>query len=142
MIVSATAKYIGTSSRKIGLVAQAVRGKRATEAVAILAAIEKRAAGPLDKVLKSAIANAENNHGIKRSDLTVEQVLVGPSKTLKRYRPRARGSAYPVRKRSSHITVSVSNNKLEAESASHAKAQLTTTKKASPAATKKKAEKK
>lgn len=141
MIVSATAKYIGTSSRKIGLVAQSVRGKRAAEAVAILAAIEKRAAGPLDKVLKSAIANAENNHGIRRADLVVEQVLVGPSKTLKRHRPRARGSAFPVRKRSSHITVSVSNNKVESEAAKTPKTKPTAVA-GKPEAAKEKVEKK
>lgn len=106
---SATAKFVGTSSRKVGLVAATIRGRKATDALAILARLNKRATDPVGKVLESAIANAENNHDGNRSSLVVESVFVGPGPTLKRFRPRARGSAGAIRKRSSHITVIVSD---------------------------------
>lgn len=115
MKTSATAKYIGTSSRKIGLVAALIRGKQAKDAVTILEHTGKRATDPIGKVLKSAIANAENNQNLKAADLVVEQVLVGPGKTLKRFRPRARGAAGAIRKRSSHITVVLTDAKPEKE---------------------------
>ncbi len=109
MKTQATAKYIGTSSRKIGLVAGLIRGRGANEAQLILANTNKRATGPVGKVLASAIANAENNHSLKAANLVIDSVLVGPSRTLKRSRPRAKGSSSAVRKRSSHITVVLSD---------------------------------
>lgn len=105
MQVKATAKFVGTSSRKIGLVAALIRGRRAQDAVKVLANTPKRATEPVGKVLDSAIANAENNHNLKAVNLTVESVLVGPGPSLKRFRPRAQGRAGAIRKRSSHITV-------------------------------------
>jgi large subunit ribosomal protein L22 len=115
MKTTATAKYVGTSTRKIGLVAQLIRGKKANEAVTILDHTAKRATDPVGKVLKSAIANAENNQNMKAGDLVVEQVLVGPSRTLKRFRPRARGAAASIRKRSSHITVILTDSMPQAK---------------------------
>lgn len=109
MKTSATAKFVGTSARKTGLVAALIRGRRAVDAQAILLNTEKRASGPVGKVLASAIANAENNAGAKASNLVVESVLIGPGPTLKRSMPRAKGSASAIRKRSSHITVVVSD---------------------------------
>ena len=111
MKTSATAKFVGTSARKTGLVAALIRGRRALDAQVILLNTDKRATGPIGKVLKSAIANAENNLGAKVSSLTVESVLIGPGPTLKRSRPRAKGSASAIRKRSSHITVVLSDTK-------------------------------
>lgn len=105
MNVRATAKFVGTSSRKVGLVAALIRGRKAQEAATLLLQSGKRASGPVGKVLNSAIANAENNYNLKASDMTVESVLVGPGPTLKRFRPRAQGRAYQIRKRTSHITV-------------------------------------
>ena len=105
MKVSATAKFVGTSARKTGLVAQLIRGQRATEAVRILQFTNKRATEPVGKVLLSAIANAENNNNLKAKDLVIESVLIGPSRSLKRSMPRAKGSSSPILKRSSHITV-------------------------------------
>jgi large subunit ribosomal protein L22 len=105
MKVSATAKFVGTSARKTGLVAQLIRGQRATEAVRILNFTNKRATEPVGKVLLSAIANAENNNNLKAKDLIIESVLIGPSRSLKRSMPRAKGSSSPILKRSSHITV-------------------------------------
>ena len=105
MNVRATAKFVGTSPRKIGLVAALIRGRSAKEAVSILEQTQKRATGPVGKVLQSAIANAENNFNLKSGDLVVESVLIGPAPTLKRFRPRAQGRAGAIRKRSSHISV-------------------------------------
>ena len=124
MKTSATAKFVGTSARKTGLVAALIRGRRAVDAQVILLNTEKRASGPVGKVLASAIANAENNDGAKASNLIVESVLIGPGPTLKRSRPRAKGSASAIRKRSSHITVVVSDaSKAQAKTAKAATAQ-------------------
>lgn len=109
MNVSATAKFVGTSSRKTGLMAALIRGQKAQNAVAVLNQAEQRASGPVGKVLSSAIANAENNFNLKARDLVVESVLIGPGPTLKRSRARAQGRAFPIRKRSSHITVVLSD---------------------------------
>lgn len=109
MNVRATAKFVGTSPRKIGLVAALIRGKSASDAVVVLNNTQKRAVDPVGKVLSSAIANAENNFNLKSRHLMVESVLVGPGPTLKRFRPRARGRADKIRKRSSHITVVLSD---------------------------------
>ncbi len=111
MKTSATAKFVGTSARKTGLVAGLIRGRRATDAQTILANTDKRATVPIGKALTSAIANAENNFNAKVRELVVESVLIGPGPSLKRSRPRGKGSAAPILKRSSHITVIVSDGK-------------------------------
>lgn len=111
MKTQATAKFVGTSARKTGLVAGLIRGQRALHAQVILANTDKRATGPVGKVLASAIANAENNHGAKATDLVIESVLIGPGPSLKRSRPRSKGSASRVLKRMSHITVVVSDGR-------------------------------
>jgi large subunit ribosomal protein L22 len=111
MKTSATAKFVGTSARKTGLVAALIRGKRALDAQTILLHTDKRATGPVGKVLDSAIANAENNHNAKVASLIVESVLIGPGPSLKRSMPRAKGSSSAIKKRSSHITVVVSDGK-------------------------------
>ena len=114
MKVSATAKYVGTSARKTGLVAALIRGRSAEQALVILNHTNKRATDPVGKVLSSAIANAENNYNLRSRDLMVESVLIGPGPTAKRFRPRAKGSASTIRKRSSHITVVVSDDAAKA----------------------------
>jgi large subunit ribosomal protein L22 len=114
MKTSATAKFVGTSARKTGLVAALIRGRSAVDARNILANTDKRATVPVGKVLESAIANAENNHGGKLANLMIESVLIGPGPTLKRSMPRAKGSASAIRKRSSHITVVVSDGRTAA----------------------------
>jgi large subunit ribosomal protein L22 len=111
MNVRATAKFVPMSPRKVSLVAGLIRGKNAGEALHLLAYTNKRAATPVGKVLASAMANAANNHGARERDLVVEEVLVGSGPTLKRIRPRAKGSASPIRHRMSHITVVVSDGK-------------------------------
>jgi large subunit ribosomal protein L22 len=111
MKTSATAKFVGTSARKTGLVAQLIRGRGALEAQTILNTTNKRATVPVGKVLASAIANAENNYNARPASLVVESVLIGPGPTLKRSMPRAKGSASAIRKRSSHITVVLSDSR-------------------------------
>ena len=101
----AIARYIRISSRKVKIVIDMIRGKSAKEAAAILTYTPKAACEPVLKVLNSAIANAENNLDMNRDDLYVAEAFANQGPTLKRYRARARGSASPIRKRTSHITV-------------------------------------
>jgi large subunit ribosomal protein L22 len=89
------------------LVADLIRGKSAQEAWNILEFTPKRAAGPMKKCLESAIANAQNNNELSPESLTVHRVMVDEGPTLKRFRPRARGRASAIKKRTSHITVVV-----------------------------------
>lgn len=108
MKISATAKYLGTSTRKIGLVAAMVRGKNVAEAELILMHAPQRATEIVSAALKSAVANATNNQNLKKGDLRIESILVGPAPMLKRFRPRAKGAASSIKKRSSHVTVVLS----------------------------------
>ena len=101
----AIARYIRMSPRKVKVVIDMIRGKSAKEAAAILTYTPKAACEPVLKVLNSAIANAENNLDMNRDDLYVAEAYANQGPTLKRYRARARGSASPIRKRTSHITV-------------------------------------
>lgn len=101
----ATARYIRMSPRKVKVVIDMIRGKSAKEAAAILTYTPKAACEPVLKVLNSAIANAENNLDMNRDDLVVAEAYANQGPTLKRYRARARGSASPIKKRTSHITV-------------------------------------
>jgi len=111
----AKAKMIRTSPRKISLVAALIRGQRAVEAQVTLANTSKDAAKVIAKVLDAAIANAENNQNLKKADLVVESVLVGAGATLKRIRPRSRGQAARIMKRTSHITVILSDGKAKTD---------------------------
>jgi large subunit ribosomal protein L22 len=104
-IVKATAKFVRVSPRKARLVADLVRGKSVTEARAILAFATRDAAVPVRKVLESAAANADHNHGMRSDDLILAHVTVDPGPTIKRFRPRAMGRATPIMKRTSHITI-------------------------------------
>jgi large subunit ribosomal protein L22 len=114
MKTQATAKFVGTSARKTGLVAALIRGQRALDAQTILLHTNKAATVPVGKVLASAIANAENNHNARAAELVIESIYIGPGPTLKRSRPRAKGSSSSIKKRSSHITVVVSDAKTRA----------------------------
>ena len=105
--VRAVAKYIRTSPRKMRLVADLIRGKSAQEAWNILEFTPKRATGPMKKVLESAIANAQNNNDLSPETLNVWRVMVDEGPTLKRFRPRARGRASAIKKRTCHITMIV-----------------------------------
>lgn len=107
MQVSATAKYIRISPRKVRLVVDAIRNKRANDAMAMLQFMPQEAAKEVLKVVKSAVANAENNFNLSPEDLYIASVAANEGPTLKRYRPRAHGRVSPILKRSSHITVVV-----------------------------------
>ena len=110
MRVSATAKYLKGSSRKARLVTEAIKGKRVEEATALLQFMPQAAARDVARVLKSATANAENNHNLSAEDLVVAdaQANMGPG-VLKRWQPRAQGRAFPIHKPMTHITVVVAN---------------------------------
>ena len=101
----ATLKYARISSRKVKIVADVIRGKSAEEALAIVKFTPKASSAIIEKLLKSAIANAENNHGMKSNKLYVDQIYANQGPTLRRIRPAAKGSAVRIRKRTSHITI-------------------------------------
>ena len=107
----ATAKYIRISARKVKIVIDLIRGKDVTEAEAILMYTPKAASEPTLKLLRSAIANAENNLDMSRDTLYVAEVFANQGPTLRRYRPRSRGSASRIRKRTSHITIILDEKK-------------------------------
>jgi len=101
----ATAKYIRVSSRKVKAVIDLIRGKSVKEAEAILQYTPKSATEPVAKLLKSAVANAENNLEMDRGELYIAEIYANQGPTLKRFRPRAHGRASSIRKRTSHITI-------------------------------------
>lgn len=107
MEAKAIARYIRMSSMKIGVVLDLVRGKNVNEAFAILKYTPKDAAGVVEKVLKSAVANAENNLSLDASKLYVAEAYVCQGPTLKRFRPHAQGRAFRIKKRTSHVTLVV-----------------------------------
>ena len=102
---SAPLKYARISSRKVKIVAALIRGKNVDEALAIVKFTPKAAPEIVEKLLKSAIANAENNHGMKSNNLYVAEIYANQGPTLRRIRPAAKGSAVRIRKRTSHITI-------------------------------------
>ena len=101
----ATLKYARISARKVKIVADLVRGKDVTEALAIVKFTPKASSEIIEKLLKSAIANAENNHNMTHEKLYVAEIYANQGPTLKRIRPAAKGSAVRIRKRTSHITI-------------------------------------
>ena len=103
----ATLKFARISSRKVKIVADLIRGKNVDEALAIVKFTPKVSSEVLEKLLKSAIANAENNHDMKHENLYVAEIFANQGPTLKRIRPAAKGSAVRIRKRTSHITIVV-----------------------------------
>jgi large subunit ribosomal protein L22 len=107
--VSATAKYIRRSTRKTRLVTSAIVGRPVEEAAAILRFMPQGAARDVARVLRSAAANAENNHDLPPDELFVAAATADEGPTIKRWRPRAQGRAFPIRKPMTHITVVVEN---------------------------------
>ena len=101
----ATLKFARISSRKVKIVADLIRGKNVDEALAIVKFTPKASSEVIEKLLKSAIANAENNHEMKHENLYVAEIFANQGPTLKRIRPAAKGSAVRIRKRTSHITI-------------------------------------
>ncbi|MDP9728507.1 50S ribosomal protein L22 [Alicyclobacillus tolerans] len=103
----AVAKYIRIAPRKVRLVVDLIRGKNIPEALAILQFTPRGASPVVAKVVRSAVANAENNHNMDVDKLYVKEIYVDEGPTLKRFHPRAQGRAYSILKRTSHITVVV-----------------------------------
>ena len=109
MQVKSIHRYAKISAFKAREVTRAIQGMPASDALDLLRFTPKKAAALVLKTLKSAIANAENNNEANPSDLVVKEAVVGEGPTLKRFQPKARGSAGPIRKRTSHISVTVTD---------------------------------
>ena len=103
--VVAISKNLRVSPKKVRIVAENFSGRRAKDALESLRFVPKKAAAPLTKVLKSAMANAQNNKGIKPEGLVIKEILVNEGPTLKRIRPVSRGAAHQILKRTSQIKV-------------------------------------
>ena len=102
--MKASVAHLRISPRKVRMVVDTVRGKSASQAMNILRFARKKAAVPVEKLLKSAVANASEFHGVTDvDDLFIQHITVDEGPTIKRYMPRARGRATPVRKRTSHV---------------------------------------
>ena len=109
MKVKAQARFIRQSPYKVRRVLDLVRGLPVEEAEHMLRLTPRAAADPIAKALKSAVANAEHNHALDSEDLVVAEAFADEGPTLKRFRPRARGRASRINKRTSHITIVVSD---------------------------------
>ena len=109
--VSATAKYVRVAPRKARLVVDQIRNKSVEKALEILQFSERAVATDVEKVVRSAVANAENNNGLRADNLVIKSCYVDEGPTIKRIRPRAKGSASRINKRTSHITVTVAPRK-------------------------------
>jgi ribosomal protein L22 len=106
-VVRARARYVRTSARKARMVCGHLRGKSVAEARAILAFTPREVARDWSKLLESAVANAESNHELLQDDLIVREAYADEGPTIKRFRPRAMGRATPIRKRTSHLTITL-----------------------------------
>ncbi|MGF1518593.1 MAG: 50S ribosomal protein L22 [Nodosilinea sp.] len=105
--VKAVARYVRMSPRKVRRVLDQIRGKSYRDALIILEFMPYKACEPIIKVLRSAVANAEHNNGLDPASLMVSEAFADAGPTLKRFRPRAQGRAYQIRKPTCHITVAV-----------------------------------
>jgi ribosomal protein L22 len=106
-VVRAHARYVRTSARKARMVCGHLRGKSVQEARAILAFTPRDVARDWSKLLESAVANAESNHELLEDDLIVQEAYADEGPTIKRFQPRAMGRATPIRKRTSHLTITL-----------------------------------
>ena len=107
MEARAVAKHIHIAPRKMRLVVDLIRGKSVGEAIAILKHTPKAGSPVVEKVLKSAIANAEHNYNLDTERLVISKVFVDQGSTLKRFHPRSQGRAFSILKHTSHVTVVV-----------------------------------
>ncbi len=107
MQAKAVAKYVRVSPRKARIVVDKIRGKEVVDALDILRFNERAISEVVSKVVASAAANAEHKYGVRPENLVVKAAYVDEGPTMKRYRPRAKGSASPIMKRTSHITIIV-----------------------------------
>jgi large subunit ribosomal protein L22 len=131
--VRAQAKWVRTSARKARLVLEHIRGLSVPEARTILAFTQRAAATDIEKVLRSAVANAEANHGLDGDELLVEAAYADEGPTLKRWKPRARGRVNRIRKRTCHVTL-ILVEQPEERAPRRRRAQARTAAKAAPAA--------
>lgn len=129
MAVKAVAKGVRISPRKVSVVAALVRGRSVEDALIILDHTPRRSALAVKKVVASAKANADHNHGLKPNTLQITEISVTPGPRLKRYRPAARGRALPYQKKTSHIRVVVDGEKREVKKPATNKPAAKTTKK-------------
>ncbi len=106
-VVRAKARYVRTSPRKARVVADQVRGLDVERAIALLEFSPRGASAPILKLLRSAAANAENNHDLDPEEMRIDAISVDEGPTLRRYRPRARGRATRIEKRSCHIAIAL-----------------------------------
>jgi len=107
MQAKAIARYVRIAPRKVRLVVDLIRGKRVDEAFAILRHTPRAASPVLEKLLNSAVANAEHNYSMDVNNLVISQAYVNEGPIMKRYQPHAQGRAFPIKKRTSHITLVV-----------------------------------
>jgi len=103
--IIAKSKWVKSGDRKIGRVMELVRGKSAAEAMIILKFLPQKAARIVEKVLRSAIANAKNNFKLDEKTLVIKEVYANKGVIMRRFQPRARGRAFPIKKKTSHVTV-------------------------------------
>lgn len=115
MLVRSTTKYARISPKKARDVAREIQGLAVSDALDTLTYTPKKSAQLIGKTLKSAIANAENNHELSADELIVKEAVIGEGPTLKRFKPRARGSAGAIRKRTSHIFITLTDEFEEPE---------------------------
>ena len=127
MAVKAIAKGVQMSPRKVAVVASLVRGRSVEDALTILSHTPRRSAIPVIKVINSAKANADHNHGYKPATLQITEITVTPGPRLKRYRPVSHGRAHPFQRKTAHISVSVDGEKREVKKPA-AKAAVNATK--------------
>src|SRR5699024_9311470 len=111
MQAKAVAKSVRIAPRKVRLVIDLIRGKEVGEAIAILRHTQRGSSPVIEKVLNSAVANAEHNYEMEPDNLVISEAFVDEGVTLKRFRPRAQGRASQISKRTSHVTVVVSEKK-------------------------------
>lgn len=104
-MVKAINKYIRISARKVRIVLDQIRGRSYLESLTLLKFMPYRACGPVWQVLNSAAANAEQNNGLNKENLRIKEVFADPGPILKRFRPRAQGRGFQIRKPTCHITI-------------------------------------
>ena len=109
MEVQAITRNVRMSAQKVREVVRQIQGLRASQAAAVLAVVPRKSARLVAKTLKSALANAENNNGLKPETLWIKEAVAGTATTMKRMRPKARGSAGPILKRNCHIKIMLSD---------------------------------
>lgn len=111
MEIKAKANHLRISPRKVRLIVDVIRGLNTTKALEQLKFVNKAGTGPIEKLVRSAIANAVNNFELDENNLYIKEITVDEGKTLKRWMPRAHGRATPIRKRTSHVDLSLAEIK-------------------------------